>query len=126
MAYLFKKNNLHKGDKVRIESKPLPPMAMAGALLLLFVCVSIYLRTRNRKSAEQLLDNILKNKSAEEIEREIERECEIDVEIATKTDEREDMLKVGVQNLARAYSENEPDYDSITLKEPNPEYNPWK
>ena len=121
---LFKKSNLHKGDILRIQSRhTLPPMAMTGALVLLFICIRLYFHNQNRKSAELLLDDIFKNKSPEEIEKEIERECEIEVEVATH-EEREDFLQLSKQSLVRAYSENEPDYDTMMVKEPNPEYNP--
>ena len=41
-------------------------------------------------------------------------------------EEREDWLKLGMRNFERIYAEDEPDISQITLKEPNPAYNPWK
>ena len=48
------------------------------------------------------------------------------VESTEAGQEHDDWMRLGMQNLANAYSNDEPDIDNLTVKEPNPEYNPWK
>lgn len=38
--------------------------------------------------------------------------------------EHKDWAKFSMDNLSRAYSENEPDYSDVLIKEPNPKYKP--
>lgn len=40
--------------------------------------------------------------------------------------EHDQWADLAMQGLAKAYSDDEPDYSDLTLKEPNPEYKPWK
>jgi hypothetical protein len=42
------------------------------------------------------------------------------------TEERNDWMAFGLSGLADAYGDNEPDYSKVEVKEPNPEYTPWK
>ncbi len=48
------------------------------------------------------------------------------LEQETPEQEHNDWSNLGIQNLANAYKSDEPDIDDLLLKEPNPEYNPWK
>ncbi|HLG35594.1 MAG TPA: hypothetical protein VI757_12000 [Bacteroidia bacterium] len=48
------------------------------------------------------------------------------VEADDAVQEHDDWMKLGMQNLAKAYGNDEPDIDNLAVKEPNPEYNPWK
>jgi hypothetical protein len=42
------------------------------------------------------------------------------------SEEHNAWMTFGMQGLANAYGENEPDYTNVLVKEPNPEYTPWK
>ena len=46
------------------------------------------------------------------------------VEEKTEDAELEDWMRIGVQQISDAYGDDEPDISQITLKEPNPDYNP--
>ena len=39
------------------------------------------------------------------------------------SDEYEEWMKLSMSNLNSAYSENEPDYDAVQIREANPGYN---
>ncbi len=46
---LFIRNKLSKGDKLRLEAETeLPPMAIMGTLVLLFVCLAIYFNKQKK------------------------------------------------------------------------------
>lgn len=55
---------------------------------------------------------------------ELEPNTELVVTIINKSlnEEREDWARVSLESLARAYSDDEPDYSLDLIKEANPEY----
>ena len=88
---LFSKNKLSKGDKLRLEGETeLPPMAVMGTLVLLFVCLAIYFNKQKKQNenAEKLLNDIFKNyKSVEGLEKQIEKEYDINIVVENSLDE---------------------------------------
>lgn len=40
--------------------------------------------------------------------------------------ELDEWTDIAMQGLAKTYGDDEPDYSDVILKEPNPEYKPWK
>ncbi len=46
------------------------------------------------------------------------------VDVKKEDQEREDWMRMGVQNISSAYSNDEPDISGLTLMEPNPKYKP--
>ena len=41
-------------------------------------------------------------------------------------DEAGEWYDIAIQSMAKAYTDDEPDYSDVTLMEPNPEYKAWK
>ena len=44
--------------------------------------------------------------------------------LGNEDDENQQWYRLAMQGLARAYDKDEPDYDNVPLKEPNPHYKP--
>jgi hypothetical protein len=55
---------------------------------------------------------------------ELNSNMKIVVTILPEDDEREDWARLAMQSLARAYSDNEPEYGLDSIREFNPEYKP--
>ena len=52
-------------------------------------------------------------------------QIEPDKDLETDYDtERDEWLRFSMMNFSRAYGEDEPDYESALIKEPNPDYDP--
>jgi hypothetical protein len=67
----------------------------------------------------------LKDTTIEDIEAEIMSSYGIKVEVE-QVEERKLWVENAKYTLSNAYSNEEPDYESIVLKEPNPDYNDKK
>jgi hypothetical protein len=74
----------------------------------------------------RILEDLFASENAEALEREIEAEYGIQIEFVQSTEdpEREDWLQRSKAALASAYGDDEPDYSTAVVLEPNPDFNP--
>ncbi len=104
--------------------------AKEAFFLLALIAVHWYMR-RSQKSellATELLDDLFKKyNSAEELEKDLQAEFNVTItrETTPGTPEGWSQLSMGTFEQA-AYSDDEPDISHIAVREPNPEYRPWK
>lgn len=100
------------------------------AIIIALIVVYLYFKTQGmlRSFGEQIIDDLFgKYDSADELEKDIENEYGIKVTVEPKEDpEREDWVRFSSTQLERAYTDSEDDYSDVPVKEPNPDYIPWK
>lgn len=127
---LLEKENLRKGDKLDIlvkeEDKALQMLAL---LLLLAVVFLAYFGKKEQDKriadGESILKGLFAKQNSKEMEKELEALYGIEIEFVRQEDsDEEDWARHSFQNLSAAYSEDEPDYADVTVKEPNPDYKP--
>lgn len=115
LAGELKKKNLQKGDVLNVTS----PLDAEMVLLIVLVALA-FLNERKMDYANKVLKDIFGDKSSSEIQKEIANECGIELELETANDI--DWSQFSKQKLAKAYGENEPEYDESMVKEPNEDY----
>jgi hypothetical protein len=120
---------VHEGDHLRVSTAQ--KLTQAELFMLMLVVVLIVTKHLEhhgkRKTARLSGDRILSDlfaqyASAEEIEKELEREYGIEISLVERDHEDADWLSLSTQALAAAYGAEEPDYSTVIVGEPNPNY----
>jgi len=132
VVYFFENNRIEKGDTLKL----LTETGNKGTLVLIIAVVVMLLlryifthanKLKNQKDGEQLLDELFKGKSIEEIEQQVVEEYGIKIEVEVRRKKEENSWHtLSMQSLEKAYEVNEPDYNDVQVQEPNPDYKPWK
>ncbi|MBK9276113.1 MAG: hypothetical protein IPM49_16450 [Flavobacteriales bacterium] len=130
---LLEREGMQPGDDVKVLQKPAPdPATRMAVLVIALMAVLWYMSAKAKREKERVAADILddlfgKYNSAEELERELKEEFNVSV---TK-----EVLPPGPDNWPQqtmsaferaAYGEDEPDISHIAVREPNPEYKPWR
>jgi hypothetical protein len=127
---LLEREGLQAGDSIKVLEKPLFDQKTREAIYIFVMVAVMWFLSRKHKSeqlATELLDDVFKKyNSAEDLERELQEEFSISVSKEDLDTELEDWRRFGLVNLGHAYSVDEPDISSIPVREPNPDYKPWK
>lgn len=122
LADILIKNKITEGDKLIIKKATISDEAFIVIIVLVISVIAIWFaKERKNEYSEKLLNDIFKDKTIEDIEEEMLTSYGIKVEIEQE-DERKLWIENARQNLSKGYGEDEPDYESIILKEPNPDY----
>lgn len=118
----FSKVNLQRGDSLHVVfSKSIESEI---AILSVLVAILYIIQKQFEDYSNDLLDQIFKGKTVEDIERELMDEYDIELVIDSKEDqERRQWQQFSKSSLVKAYGEEEPEYTEDMVKEPNPEYN---
>ena len=115
LARELKRKNLQKGDLLTIRS------LLDVEMVLLIVLVSLaFLNERKMDYANKVLKDIFGDKDSSEIQKEIAEEYGIALEVETANDA--DWKQFSKQKLAKAWEEDEPEYDESMVKERNEDY----
>ena len=114
LAGLLKNNNIQFGDRLSIRS-------FLNEELVLLVVLSALNSFKKSHSADKVLQDIFENKNSKEIQQEIQTEFGVSVEITTETAEK-DWHTFSKEKLAKAYGDEEPEYDVSMVKEHNADY----
>ena len=103
-----------------------------SAMIVVLIVVLWYMSSKAKKEKERIAAEILddvfgKYNSAEELEKELKEEFNISVTTETLPVTSSDWSQMSMGTFERAaYGEDEPDISHIAVREPNPEYKPWK
>lgn len=122
LSDILSKNKLTSGDTLLLKNSKIDEAGFIIACLMVVTIIAVWFANKNKNTyADKLLDNIFKDNTIEDIEAEMLREYGITVKIEEKQ-ERQSWYQFGRNTLEKSYALNEPDYDSLALKEPNPDY----
>ena len=114
LARELKKKNLQKGDLLTIKS------LLDVEMVLLIVLVSLAFLNERKIDYAKVLKDIFGNKDSSEIQKEIADEYGIALEVEAANDA--DWKQFSKQKLAKAWEEDEPEYDESMVKERNEDY----
>lgn len=123
---VLKKENPKKGDHVRLSgSHQIPVLHVFSVMFFMFL---YFLQGKQHTYTEKLLKNVFgKNQTPDDLKAEIEQESGIKVTLDPIEDpDREDWMRMSAIQFSRGYTEEDDVYDSLPIKEPNPDYIPWK
>jgi hypothetical protein len=114
-----------KGDHLKLFSSE---ESRQGFLLFVLVIILLTLSRSIKSYGDIVIDKIFGNyKSEKDLEEEIEREYGIKVTVETKKDsERKDWMRMSAIEFEKGYSDPDDDYSDVPVREPNPDYIPWK
>lgn len=120
---------VQRGDHVRVSTLRHPSQAERYTLLLVIadtIAKGIEeQKARNgvRAKGDHLLKDLLAQYgSADELERGLEQEYGVDIIIVTRDAEDAEWLSLSKEGAEAAYGEDEPDYSTAEVREPNPHY----
>jgi hypothetical protein len=117
------------GDSLKVVQRPATKQANEGIFRLVLVAILWYLGKQQREQkAGELLDDLFKGyNSSEELEKELQAEFNVSIFRETLPDMPDEWPHLGMGAFEQAaYGEDEPDISHIAVREPNPEYRPWK
>ena len=122
LSDILSKNKIVEGDKLVIKRASISDEAFIMSVILVVSIIAMWFaKERKNEYSEKLLDDIFKDKTIADIEEEMLTSYGITIEI-----EQEQERKLWIENarhrLSKGYGEEEPDYEFIILKEPNPYY----
>jgi hypothetical protein len=123
---VLKKEKPIKGDHLRLSgSQQISTLQTFSVMFFIFL---YFLQDKREKYAEKVLQNVFgKYRNTNDLEAEIEQESGIKVTLDPLQDpDREDWMRFSLIQLERAYTDPEDDYSDVAVKEPNPDYIPWK
>ena len=130
---LLEREGLQPGDNVKVMQKPTPDKeSLMAVLIIVLIAVLWYMSTKAEREKERMAAEILddvfgKYNSAEELEKELREEFNVSVTTETPPAGPDDRTRRTTSPYERAaYGEDEPDISHIVVREPNPEYKPWK
>lgn len=104
----------------------LDPEHFAVLVILVFL-IFIEKRKQRQSFGEELLKELfMEFMSVKDAEEAIRREYGIEVTVKHKDLEHEAWIKGGLEAFSKGYGADEPDYSMDDIKEPNPDYKPWK
>ena len=96
--------------------------------VLALIVIYLFLQNSLRSFGQKVIDDVFgKYKNEEELEAAIEKEYGIKVTVETKEDpDREDWMRFSAAQFESGFSDPGDDYSDVQVKEPNPDYIPWK
>ena len=115
----LQQQNLQRGDKLKMNAST--SISEEFIILICLFVLIIFQKKRVDDYANNILNEVFKNRSVSELEEEIKKEYGIDIEITSKEDE-DNWRQFSKKQLTKAYSVDEPDYEINMVKEPNPQY----
>ena len=122
LASEFEQNNLEKGDKILFKSTGIQEKTfiIMAVLVVAAAALSVYFLKKKEeiKFADKLINDAFENGSIDDIEIEIESKFGVFVSVEDKEDEI--WNKYTLQQLAKAYSDDEPDYTNTPSITENP------
>ncbi len=122
LSDILSKNKLTSGDTLLLKNSKIDEAGFAVVCLMVITFIAVWFANKTKNAyADKLLDNIFKDKTIEDIEAEMLREYGITIKIEQKQ-EQQSWYQLGRNTLENSYGSNEPDYESLILKEPNPDY----
>ena len=122
LSDILSKNKLTNGDTLLLRNSKIDEAGFTVACIMVITVIAVWFANSNKNAyADKLLDNIFKDKTIEDIEAEMLKEYGIIVKIAEKQDQQS-WHQLGRNTLEKSYGSNEPDYESMIIKEPNPDY----
>jgi dsDNA-binding SOS-regulon protein len=122
LADILAKNKIAEGDKLIIKKATISDEAFITVCILVVSVIALWFANENKKTyTDKLLADIFRDRTLKDIEEEMLKSYGITVEIESKA-EKDLWLENAKHNLSKAYGEEEPDYESMILKEPNPDY----
>jgi|SRR5579859_2174099 len=117
----FDIKNLERGDRLHLLFSELTDNEFIA--LSIIIVVSFVIRKRFEEYPDDLLKDIFKNQTVEDIEKELKNDYNIELVIDSKEDnERRQWQQFSQSGLVKAYSDEEPEYSENMVKEPNPDY----
>lgn len=121
---------LQQGDSVKVLQRPMDEHLKIPLHIVVLLAVIWYMhdKRKNDQFAATLLDDVFrKYDSAEELERELKATFDVTVTMETVQPPPSDWPSLTMATYEQsAYGDDEPDISSIAVREPNPEYRPWK
>jgi len=121
---------LQQGDSVKVLQRPMDEHLKIPLHIVVLLAVIWYMhdKRKNDQFAATLLDDVFrKYDSAEELERELKATFDVTVTMETVQPPPSDWPSLSMATYEQAaYGEDEPDISGIAVREPNPEYRPWK
>ena len=121
---------LQQGDSVKVLQRPMDEHLKIPVTVVVLLAVMWYMydKRKNDQFAATLLDDVFrKYDSAEELERELKATFDVTVTMETVQPPPSDWPSLTMATYEQAaYGEDEPDISGIAVREPNPEYRPWK
>jgi hypothetical protein len=124
----FKKNEMGKGDTLRIFTRE--ENIAYSVLSLIVLAIEFYFikgKVKQVTDGNKLLDSLFKGESTVEMEKQVEEEY--GVKIVIESHEEQEHNEWGIlsrQGLGHAYGDNEPEYSDADIKIPNPDFKEWK
>ncbi|MBX7139761.1 MAG: hypothetical protein K1X63_01670 [Chitinophagales bacterium] len=125
----FNANNMEEGDTLKIMTEEQEKMLIWAVIAVAAIAIVYYFISKKQyeEDGDNMLADIFKGKSVEEIEKQIEEEYGVKVEVEQREDEeRREWGMLAMRGLSHAYGDDEPEYFDADIKEPNPEYKAWK
>ena len=122
LSDILSKNKLTSGDTLLLRNSKIDEAGFIVACIMVITVIAVWFANSNKNAyADKLLDNIFKDKTIEDIEAEMLKEYGIIVKIEEKQ-EQQSWHQLGRNTLEKSYGADEPDYESMIIKEPNPDY----
>ena len=122
LSDILSKNKLTSGDTLLLKNSKIDEAGFIVACIMVITVIAVWFANSNKNAyADKLLDNIFKDKTIEDIEAEMLKEYGIIVKIEEKQ-EQQSWHQLGRNTLEKSYGADEPDYESMIIKEPNPDY----
>lgn len=127
---VLEREALQPGDCVKVLQRPMDQQLQVPMSVMVLLAVIWYMndKRKNDQFAATLLDDVFrKYDSAEELERELKTTFDVTVTMETVQPPPSDWPSLTMATYEQAaYGEDEPDISGIAVREPNPEYRPWK
>lgn len=127
---VLEREALQPGDSVKVLQRPMDQQLQIPMSVVVLLAVIWYMndKRKNDQFAATLLDDVFKKyDSAEELERELKATFDVTVTMETVQPPPSDWPSLTMATYEQAaYGEDEPDISGIAVREPNPEYRPWK
>ena len=127
---VLEREALQQGDSVKVLQRPMDQQLKIPMTVVVLLAVIWYMndKRKNDQFAATLLDDVFrKYDSAEELERELKVTFGVTVTMETVQPPPSDWPSLTMATYEQAaYGEDEPDISGIAVREPNPEYRPWK
>lgn len=133
MLAVLEQEGLQQGDDLKVVQKVTPGAENIMAVVIIVLMAALWYMSRKARQekeriAAEILDDVFgKYNSAEELEKELKEEFNISVTTETLPAAPSDWSHMSMGTFERAaYGDDEPDISHIAVREPNPEYKPWK
>lgn len=128
VADFLGESELQKGDVIKIITEQDKGILVFVVAIIVLVLMYIFKKQERQSDGEKMLDTLFKGKNIDEFEQQVEVEYGIKIEVETKKkmDEVREWQDLAAKNFIASYGEDEPQYTSEDIREPNPTYGKWK